>query len=66
MQQNKHDLLKCPEYGCENLPTSEEIEAIINGNVFKKYQEFQINTKVAADKNLLFCTTPDCGEVLNV
>ena len=62
----KHYLLKCPEYGCEVKPTVEEIRGIINKSCFDKYEKFTLNTKVAQDKDLLFCTTPDCEHILNV
>ena len=66
MQQNKHNSLKCPEYGCDTVPSAEEIQNILDGKVFQKYQEYQTNTKVAMDKNLIFCTTPDCPEIMDI
>ena len=64
--QNKHDQLKCPEYECQTKPTEEEVKSIINDNCFLKYKKFQLNQKVMMDKNLMFCTTADCEEVLAV
>ena len=62
----KHASLKCPEYGCEVRPTEEEVRGMIDAGCFEKYKKFNLNTKVAKDKNLIFCSTPDCGEVLNI
>jgi hypothetical protein len=58
--------LKCPEYGCENRPTLEEIKQIIDSDCFLKYQKFQNITKVAKNKNLIFCCSPNCEEVLDI
>ena len=63
--QNKHHDLRCPENKCATKPTEEEVRAIINDDSFRKFKKFQTNTKVAQDKHLLFCSTPDCGQVLN-
>lgn len=63
--QNKHHQLKCPEYSCETRPTAEDVNSIINGNCFEKYKRFQLNHRVQMDPDLLFCCTPNCGEVHN-
>mgnify|MGYP002632019397 CR=1 FL=1 len=65
-EQNKHHLLACPQFGCKTKPEHEEVKAIINTRTFCKYEKFQTNHKVAIDKDLLFCSTPDCGTILNV
>ena len=57
--------MKCPEYGCDNKPTEKEVHSIINENCFQKFIKFRLNTQVAQDKDLMFCTTPNCEMVLN-
>ena len=37
LEQNKHNQLTCPEYGCPNKPTEEEVKMIISDTGFKKY-----------------------------
>lgn len=65
MEQNRHDDLRCPFYQCEARPTPEEIELLVSSEVFKKYQRFQNNQRVARDReNLMFCIKPDCDNVI--
>lgn len=65
-EQNKDHKLKCPQFGCETKPTQDEVKNIISEDCFKKFQKFQLNRKVATDKNLLFCSKIGCENVLNV
>ena len=63
--QNRHQALKCPQWGCDTKPTEEEIQQIINENCYRKFKRFQLNTMVAQDKDLMFCTSPNCENVLD-
>ena len=64
--QNKDHKLRCPQAGCETKPTPEEVEQIISEDCFKKFSKFQLNRKVAIDKNLIFCSKVECENVLSV
>lgn len=47
-------------------PTEKEIEEIVGVGCYKKFKRFKLNTLVAKDKNLYFCTTADCETVQDV
>ena len=64
-EQNKHEDLKCLQFGCTAKPTEEEIKSIIGEDCFQKFKKFQINTEVAQDQDLLFCSTVNCESILN-
>ena len=67
VEQNRHDDLKCPQHGCDSVPTIDEIEKLVSADVFKKYKKFQDNQRVARDKeNLMFCIAPDCDQVIDL
>ena len=64
--QNKSDKLRCPQFGCDVKPTKDEVKFIIDNSVFDKFIKFTNNKTVAQNKNLIFCSTADCEETLEV
>ena len=63
-QNRSHDI-RCPQVGCGQKASEEEIARIISEDSYTKYKKFQNNKKVQMDKNLFFCPTRDCEEVLD-
>ena len=59
-------MLKCPEYGCDTIPTEDEVKELLANDQYSKYKKFNNNRRVAQDKNLFFCSTPNCEEVFDV
>jgi ariadne-1 len=64
--QGKSHLLKCPEVGCGQMPTEEEVKDMLENDCFEKYVKFNNNLRVAINKNLYFCPTPNCEEVHDI
>lgn len=65
-QQNRCDSIPCPEIGCDIVPKLREIKDIINRDCYLKYVRFNRAKMVAKDNQLVFCSKPDCQEVLNL
>ena len=45
--QNKHQLLKCPDASCDAKPTEDEIKSFLNENTYEKYKQFKLNKEMA-------------------
>ena len=42
------------------------MQDLISSDRFEKYQKFSKNSLIANDKNLIFCSTPDCETILDI
>lgn len=42
-----------------------DVKKIVDNNCMQKYKRFKKDTMVARDKNLIFCSKPDCDSILN-
>jgi len=63
-EQGKHHLLKCPQADCEARPEKDELKTLVSPEVYLKYLKFANNFRVLNDKTLMFCSNPDCCEVV--
>ena len=62
--QNLVKQIKCPQYGCPRQATEEEIKQIVSTDTFQKMQKYMFNHLVLEEKDLMFCTSPGCEQVL--
>lgn len=60
-----HEKLKCPQFDCEVLPSMSDVKKIVDSDCMQKFKRFKRDTMVARDKNLIFCSKPNCDTILN-
>lgn len=60
-----HEKLKCPQFDCDVLPSMTDVKKIVDSDCMQKFKRFKRDTMVARDKNLLFCSKPNCDTVLD-
>ena len=63
---NRGATLRCPQTGCDQVATDEEIKRIISEDCYAKYKRFQQDRIVLKDKNLFYCKQPGCEGVLDL
>ena len=64
VDQMKDHMLKCPEHGCQNKPSLDQIRLVLDADAFAKYEQFSTNRRVITDPNLLFCSKIGCRSIL--
>ncbi len=55
--------IRCP-YPCPQLYSPQEIEDLCSGDLFRKYLKFLECNRVVKDKNLKWCSAPNCEKVI--
>lgn len=58
--------IKCPQFGCQNIPSEQELQNIIPLDVFQKYTRFKLKKQVITDPNLIYCSKNSCENILFV